>query len=329
MNKLLTNRKFNKVIKFIELIFVILIILYLIFILLQKISINSSIAGYRVVTIPSSSMEPDYSINDVVIVKDVEPEVLKVCDDITYKGERGGLEGVIVTHRIIKIEKSENGVRYYTQGINAKNPDPSFTEDRILGKAVTVLPVVTQVNRIVTDQFGFFFFVFCPLIFIIFFEITETILYIKLEKEELSFTQYIITQVKNNNKGKKSRKKNGKGTKKTNKKNEEKKVEEQVEKKEDKKEDKKDVPVLIESTIETLSVDKEDVKNIEDSDVKEENKKEDKSDEKTKEVVLEETDKKEEVEEKTKEVVLDNKKNSNEKEIPVLLEVEDVSDELI
>lgn len=303
MNKLLTNKKINKVVKFIELIFLILIVIYLGLIIILKVSNSSSIGGYRLFSIETTSMKPEYNVNDVVIVKDVNTDTLKVGDDVTYRGERGGLEGLIITHRLIKIEKDGDIVRYYTQGVNEKNVDPSFTADRIIGKTIGVLPIITQINCIVKDQFGFFFLIFCPLIFIIFFEITETLLYIKLEQEELSLTQYIITQVK---KGSKKTKRNN---------NEAAKV--VVE---------KEIPVLIESTIEDIEVLKEKKEKV-DNDTKSTKDKKNKIEETKKiEVKREKKNKKD----KTKKSEINNKKNMNdEKEIPVLIDTKEVKEEVI
>ena len=198
MKKLLTNKIFNRIVKFIEIIFVIIIVIYLGFIVFQKISGNSSIAGYRVFTVATASMEPEYMVNDVIVVKEVDPTTLKVGDDIAYRGERGGLEGLLVTHRIIKIEKDGSSLRFYTKGINKNitNEDPSFTADRIIGKTTGVLPVITQLNHVIKNQFGFFFLVFCPIVLIIFLEIAETVLLMKIENEELVLAKDIVDTAK-------------------------------------------------------------------------------------------------------------------------------------
>lgn len=198
MKKLLTNKIFREIVKFIEILFVLIIVLYLGFIIFQRVSGNASIGGFRVFTVATASMEPEYMVNDVIIVKDVDINTLKVGDDIAYMGERGGLEGILVTHRIIKIEKEGTSVRFYTKGINNDNEDPSFTGDRILGKSVGVLPVITQINHVVKNQFGFFFLIFCPLVLIIFLEIAETILYMKIEKEELVLAKDIVAKAEKN-----------------------------------------------------------------------------------------------------------------------------------
>lgn len=185
MKKFFINKKINKFIKIIEILFFLILVLYLLFIVILKISNTSSIFGYRFFTIDMTTMEPDYLVNDVIVVKDVDISSLRVEQDIVYKGEKGGLEDLFVSHRIVKIEKDNNINRYYTQGINSNVIDPVFTSDRIIGKIVCVLPVISQINHIFKSHFGFFFFVFCPLVLILFFEIFKTIIYIRIEDNKL------------------------------------------------------------------------------------------------------------------------------------------------
>ena len=185
----------NKIVKIIlntiEVLLFIIVLLYLIFVVAQRVTNNNSIGGYRVFTVATGSMNPKYKINDVIIVKDVNTDNLKVGDDIAYRGERGGLEGILVSHRIIKIEKGENGKRrFYTKGINNKIEDPSFDEDRIIGKVNGKLPIINELNHVVKNQFGFFFLVFVPLVLVIFLEIADTITNIKIEKGKLKEADY-------------------------------------------------------------------------------------------------------------------------------------------
>ncbi len=189
MQKIFENKIVKWAINIVEIILFIAILAYLIFVIAQRVTNNSSILGYRVFTVATGSMNPKYKINDVIIVRDVDPDKLKVGDDIAYKGERGGLEGILVSHRIIKIETADNGKRrFYTKGINNSIQDPSFDEDRIIGMVKGKLPIINELNHIVKNQFGFFFFVFTPLVLVIFLEIAETITNMRIEKGELELS---------------------------------------------------------------------------------------------------------------------------------------------
>jgi signal peptidase I len=186
VDKIFQNKIFQFITGFIRVIFTIIIVMYLLFILAQRVTGNKSIFGYRLFTVATGSMAGVYEINDVIAVKDWDAHTLKVGDDIAYQGARGGLEGMLITHRIIRIENAENGdLIIVTQGVNAPAEDPSITESQVLGKVVGVVPVISLLNHIVKSQVGFFLLIFCPLVLIIVLEVLQTITDIRLEKHEI------------------------------------------------------------------------------------------------------------------------------------------------
>ena len=199
MVKILGNKYIKSLITIFRVCFISIIVVYLAFIILQRLSGNKSIFGYRLFNVATGSMTGVYEINDVIAVKDWNIDDLKVGDDIAYKGNRGGLDGLLITHRIIKIEKSEEGGKFFiTKGVNAPGADPVITESQILGKVVGTVPVITQLNHIVKSQAGFFIFVFCPLVLIIVLEVLQTITDIKLEKNEIQKIEKELSDHNNN-----------------------------------------------------------------------------------------------------------------------------------
>ena len=186
MKKILHNKVFRFITFIIKTLFVIAISLYLLFIFCQRISGNKSIFGYRLFTIATGSMSGVYEINDVIAVKDTDIDTLKVGDDIAYRGSRGGLEGMLITHRIIKIDVKEDGEKIFvTKGVKAQVEDPSITKDQILGKVVGIVPFISFLNHMVKSQLGFFLLIFCPLVLIIVLEILQTITDIQLDNNEI------------------------------------------------------------------------------------------------------------------------------------------------
>ena len=185
MTNILHNKIFSIIYTIIRDIFFFVVILYLAFILLQRISGNNSIFGYRLFTVATGSMAGVYDINDVIAVKDYDVLKLKVGDDIAYRGSRGGLEGKLITHRIIRITNTDHGRVYVTRGVNAPTEDPSIESYQILGKVVGVVPIISVLNHVIKSQLGFFALVFCPLVIVIVLEVLQTITDIKLEKEEI------------------------------------------------------------------------------------------------------------------------------------------------
>lgn len=184
MRRLLDNKIFRIVYGILKWTFVALIILYLLFVFVQRTTGNSSIFGYRVFTIATGSMKPVYNVDDVILVREVDVETIEVGDDIAYLGNRGDVDGLIVTHRVIHID-SENGLRFTLQGINNDSADPSITADQIYGKVEGKIPVINLINHVVKNKYGFFFLVFCPLVLVIFLEIADTIVQAKVDRNEL------------------------------------------------------------------------------------------------------------------------------------------------
>ena len=185
MKKLFDNIVFRIITGIIRWTFICVILVYLAFILVQRFTGNGSVFGYRFFTVATGSMAGVYDINDVIAVKDCDPDTLKVGDDIAYRGEKAGLEGMLITHRIIKIEETDDGKIYTTRGVNAPAEDPKIRAHQILGIVVGEVPFISQLNHIIKTQLGFFLLVFCPLVLIIVLEVLQTITDIEIEKKEL------------------------------------------------------------------------------------------------------------------------------------------------
>ena len=186
IKKLLDNKVFQIIYTIIKVVLFAFLAIYILFVMFQRITNNSDIFGYRMFTVATGSMEPVYNVNDVILVKDTDPSTLKVGDDIAYLGNRDAVKGLVVTHRIIRIETlDDNKVHYTLKGVNNKYEDPSITEDQILGKVLGKVYVVNFINHVVKNIYGFFFLVFCPLVLVIFLEIADTVIEAKVEKNEL------------------------------------------------------------------------------------------------------------------------------------------------
>ena len=186
MSKIIQNKFFQIITGIIRVLFTIVIVAYLLFILAQRVTGNKSVFGYRLFTVATGSMAGVYDINDVIAVQDWDTKDLKVGDDIAYQGVRGELDGLLITHRIIRIENDDAGnLIIVTQGVNAPAEDPAIREEQVLGKVVGIVPVISQLNHIVKSQLGFYLLIFCPLVLIIVLEVLQTITDIRLEKNEI------------------------------------------------------------------------------------------------------------------------------------------------
>lgn len=157
------------IISFIKTVLWIAIILLLAIILVQRISNNKkSIAGLRIFTVISPSMVPKYHLGDSILVKYVAPENLKVGDDITYLGEKESFKDKIVTHRIVNIEKKEDGkYSIETRGIANDKSDPLITEAQVYGKVIYKIKSITKLNSVMGNLYGMYFVIVVPMALIV------------------------------------------------------------------------------------------------------------------------------------------------------------------
>lgn len=96
----------------VSLVLVVLVVLAAVFLL------GSRILGFRVFNIVSGSMEPNYSVGDLIYVKEVDPNTIKVNDVITFVLNE---DLVVATHRVVRIDAEKQ--HFYTKG------DVNETED--------------------------------------------------------------------------------------------------------------------------------------------------------------------------------------------------------
>lgn len=164
---------FFNVVKVIVWIFVILIVSIILF---QRLFNNNvSIGSYRMFTIATGSMEPEYQVNDVIISKEVSLDSIKAGDDLVYLGAEGSYKDKVITHRVIRVNKGEKGYAFTTKGIANPSEDPEISGDNVYG-IVTYRPVVLSfLSHILNNSYGQYFLIIVPIAFLIFLEILDKI----------------------------------------------------------------------------------------------------------------------------------------------------------
>lgn len=85
---------------------VLLIVLSAIFLM------GSRLIGYQCYTVISGSMQPKYKVGDLLYVKDVDVNTIKVGDDITFILNE---DLVVATHQVVRVD-AENQ-HFYTKGL--------------------------------------------------------------------------------------------------------------------------------------------------------------------------------------------------------------------
>lgn len=181
--KKLFDKKVFKIIKIIlNIIIYVLCLLFLLVVCLQRFSDNKiAFFNYRMFTVASGSMEPQYNIGDVLIAKKKKAEDIKVGDSVSYLGSSGNFKNKVITHKVISIEIDENGkYLFHTKGIANLVEDPVVYYDQLYGVIIYKASILSFMYKIISTKYGLFLFIIIPLFYII----GSEILSIMLEKEE-------------------------------------------------------------------------------------------------------------------------------------------------
>ena len=152
--------------KTIKTVSILSIILMCVFAVVQKTSDNrGSIGGIKIFTVVTGSMIPVYNIGDILIVKDVGPQQIKVNDDIVYEGQKGSYRNKTITHRVQMIEQKEDGnYEIITKGVANIGQDPEIDQTQVLGKVIGKIPFVNWILKIITN---IYVWMFIPVIILI------------------------------------------------------------------------------------------------------------------------------------------------------------------
>lgn len=158
--------KENKILKTIwnilyTVIFMLVVFMFMI-VIIQRISNNTiTIGGIRMFTIATGSMVPVYNVGDVLVFKEVAPEEIQIGDDIVYQGIDGAYENKAITHRVISIEKQEDGnYKIITQGVANNAPDPEIDQTQVYGKVVYKSYILSFLAKLVRNAYTFYFIIF-------------------------------------------------------------------------------------------------------------------------------------------------------------------------
>lgn len=138
--------------------------------------------GVEIYAVISGSMEPTYKVGSVIYVVDVEPDELKEKDSITFKLPND----IVATHRIVDIQKDENGNRLFqTKGdANDKVDERLVKETEIIGKPIFSIPLLGYLANFVQTRNGLLVTLGVGLLSIIIVNIIDGITEQKKEKEE-------------------------------------------------------------------------------------------------------------------------------------------------
>lgn len=156
--------------------------------IINKISISKGgdgmVFGTQMPIVLTDSMEPDYMVHDVLIVRKVDPSDIEVGDDISfyYDIEKNGKERS-VTHRISNIEIDETKnigegrYKFTAHGINTMSDQCGggdctyqkqyFDETKIIGKVARKSPFLTAYYKVSSSIVGLIIFILIPSLYLI------------------------------------------------------------------------------------------------------------------------------------------------------------------
>ena len=127
-------------------------VLVVLVVVLAVFLMGSRLVGLQVYHIISPSMEPNYSVGDLIYVKAVDPDSVKVNDTITFVLNE---DLVVATHRVVAID-SENR-QFTTKG------DANQTEDaepvhfnNLIGVPVFAIPLLGYVAAFIQEPPGMY-----------------------------------------------------------------------------------------------------------------------------------------------------------------------------
>lgn len=142
----------------------ILVVLMLLVVVMQRATNNTiAIGGFRMFSVATGSMIPVYEVGDVLVSKEIDGEDIKVGDDLIYQGKKGSFSGKIVTHRVISIEKKEDGnYKIITQGVANNAADPEIDQTQVYGKVICNVKILGLIGKLVRNVYTFYFILLIP-----------------------------------------------------------------------------------------------------------------------------------------------------------------------
>ena len=142
----------------------ILVVLMLLVVVMQRATNNTiAVGGFRMFSVATGSMIPVYEVGDVLISKEIDGEDIKVGDDLIYQGKKGSFAGKIVTHRVISIEKQEDGnYKIITQGVANNAADPEINQTQVYGKVICNVKILGLIGKLVRNVYTFYFILLIP-----------------------------------------------------------------------------------------------------------------------------------------------------------------------
>lgn len=149
---------------------------------------NRSFFGYKAFIVLTDSMSAtDFKSGDLVIVRDVDPSTLKVGDVISYRSTNIEHYYEVVTHKIRKKVRTDNGnPGFITYGTTTNTNDQEIvTYENVLGKHCKTLAGVGTFFQFLKTVPGYIICILIPFLILILSQVINCIrLFRRYQKEQ-------------------------------------------------------------------------------------------------------------------------------------------------
>ena len=129
------------------------------------------VGGYSLFRVVTGSMEPTIPIGSVLIARETPIGELETDDIVCFRSTNPGSEGMIVTHRVIGVYDTPDGVRCLrTRGDNNPSMDPNpVTDDNVIGRIIRHTgdgSKMAGLINFITGDFGFLACIVLPVLLV-------------------------------------------------------------------------------------------------------------------------------------------------------------------
>jgi len=154
--------------------------------------------GVAPLIVDSGSMYPEIRVNDLIFVREVDPNTLQREDVIAFM-----VDELVITHRIVGRIDDADGLRFITQGDYTGSPDrfPVLAQDVVGVYNGTRLAGVGALAAFLSRPIGMLLFVAVPIALFVGYDLLRRAIYNKQkvqetdsEKEELERLRALVAQ---------------------------------------------------------------------------------------------------------------------------------------
>lgn len=130
---------------------------------------------FSLYTIISPSMEPNIKVYDVILDTRVDDvNTIKEGDIITFISSGNLSSGMTITHRVVEVLHTDEGLRFRTKGDNNQTADGALViPENVLGKTLLRIPMLGRVQFLLASKGGLLIFILIPAVGIIVYDIIK------------------------------------------------------------------------------------------------------------------------------------------------------------